>query len=307
MRYVRVTRDDSGMRLDNFLLRTFRDVPKSRVYRIIRSGEVRINRGRAKPGTRLTEADEIRLPPVRQRDRPGPGRPPDALLKRVERALIAETDDYLVFNKPPGLAVHAGTGLRFGLIEVLRALRPGEFVELVHRLDRQTSGCLLVARSRAALDGLRAALNDVSSSKRYLALVDGRWRHGAVEVDAPLSRDNERSGERMVEVDPRSGRTSLSWFEPKTAFTDATLMSVAIRTGRTHQIRVHAAYKGHPVVGDDKYGANTAATRWRERGLRRMFLHAAELQIDYDGRRLAFEADLPADLHRVLERLDSAE
>lgn len=290
------------MRLDNYLLRIFRNVPKSRVYRIIRSGEVRVNRGRAKPGTRLSESDEIRLPPVRQRERPGPGRPPDALTRRVDRALVEESDDYLLFNKPPGLAVHAGSGLRFGLIEVLRASRPDEFVELVHRLDRQTSGCLLVARSRAALDGLRAALNDVSATKRYLALVAGRWPHGTKSVDLPLSRDNERGGERMVEVDREGGRTALSVFSPVAEYGDATLMSVEIRTGRTHQIRVHAAHMGHPVIGDDKYGANATAPVWRERGLRRMFLHARTLQIDYGGRRRMFEAALPDDLQRVLDR-----
>lgn len=292
------------MRLDNFLLRVFRNVPKSRIYKIIRSGEVRVNSGRAKPGTRLAENDEVRLPPVRQKERPGPGRPPDALVRRVQAALTRETPDYLLFNKPAGLAVHAGSGLRFGLIEVLRVLRAGEYVELVHRLDRQTSGCLLVARSRPALDTLRAALNDVSTRKRYLALVEGHWRHGSVEVDAPLSRDNERSGERMVEVDRARGRASLSIFSPVACYREATLMSVEIRTGRTHQIRVHAAHTGHPVVADEKYGHNDRAAFWRAQGLKRMFLHAENLQMDHAGTRVDLNAPLPLDLSQLLAHLE---
>lgn len=299
--------NDNGMRLDNYLLRVFKDVPKSRIYKIIRSGEVRVNSGRAKPSTRLAEADQVRLPPVRQKARPGPGRPPDALLRRVDKALAQSTDDLLFFNKPAGLAVHAGSGLRFGLIEVLRVLRAGEYVELVHRLDRQTSGCLLVARSRPALDGLRDALNDANTRKRYLALVEGHWPHGAIEVDAPLSRDNERSGERMVEVDHARGRASLSIFSPLAYYREATLMAVEIRTGRTHQIRVHAAHMGHPVVADDKYGLGERAGFWRQRGLSRMFLHAEHLQMHYAGEPLILNADLPEELAMVLERLEPLE
>jgi 23S rRNA pseudouridine955/2504/2580 synthase len=302
---VRIDGNDAGMRLDNFLLRTFKNVPRSKVYRIIRSGEVRVNRGRAKPGTRLCEADEIRLPPVRQKEKPGPGRPPDRLLQHVRGSLMVERDDMLVFNKPAGLAVHAGSGLRFGLIEILRVVRAGEYVELVHRLDRQTSGCLLVARSRAALDGLRAGLTDASASKRYLALVDGHWEHGDIEVDAPLSRDVERGGERMVTVDRHSGKTSVSRFSPLAHYRDATLMSVQIRTGRTHQIRVHAAHCGHPVAADAKYGRNNNAAKWRERGLARMFLHAAGVQLRYAQHTLQFDAPVPGDLQQLLDRLDT--
>ena len=294
------------MRLDNFLLRTFRNVPKSKVYRIIRSGEVRVNRGRAKPGTRLNEGDEIRLPPVRQKEKPGPGRPPDALIAKTRAALMLERDDLLAFNKPAGLAVHAGSGLRFGLIEVLRVARPGEYVELVHRLDRATSGCLLVARSRVALDALRAGLNDASATKRYLALVDGHWKAGAVEVDTPLSRDVERGGERMVTVDPSGGKVSVSRFEPIAFYEDATLMSVRIKTGRTHQIRVHAAHCGHPVAADDKYGSNQRARLWQERGLKRMFLHAEHIDMPYDNDTLQLDAPLANDLQQILDRLDKA-
>ncbi|HET7314716.1 RluA family pseudouridine synthase [Salinisphaera sp.] len=295
--------DDTGMRLDNFLLRVFKNVPKSRVYKIIRSGEVRVNKGRAKPGTRLAESDDVRIPPVRQPIKASPGRPPDALMHKVRSAIVAETADYLLFAKPAGLAVHAGSGLRFGLIEVLRAARPGEYFELVHRLDRQTSGCLLIARSRAALDDLRAGLNDAAANKRYVALVEGRWPHGAIEVDAPLSRDIERAGERVVTVDRVGGRASLSYFRPVAFYRDATRMDVAIRTGRTHQIRVHAAHCGHPVAADDKYGPNARASVWRERGLNRLALHAASVTLDFRGVRHCFNAPLADDLVAVIDRL----
>ena len=307
VRYVQIAPDDDGMRLDNYLLRVFKDVPKSRIYKIIRSGEVRVNKGRAKPATRIAVDDTVRLPPVKQKPRRALERPPDALMTRVTEAIITETPDYLVFNKPPGLAVHAGTGQRFGLIEVLRAARPDEYFELVHRIDRQTSGVLIVARSRAALDALRDALNDIATQKRYLALVEGAWRHGIREVDAPLSRDVERAGERVVTVDHVQGKTSLSIFSPKQAYRGATLMSVAIRTGRTHQIRVHAAHCGHPVAGDDKYAANAATARWKANGLARMFLHAEEVQLDFNGQRCVFKAPLAKDLETALRALEPIE
>lgn len=292
------------MRLDNFLLRVFKNVPKSRVYRIIRSGEVRINKGRAKPATRLAEHDEVRLPPVYQKATADPGRPPDDLIKRVVDAIHIETPDYLVFAKPAGLAVHAGTGVRFGLIEVLRAARPDEYFELVHRLDRNTSGGLLVARSRKALDALRAGLNDAAATKRYITLLEGRWPHGNREVDVPLSRDQERGGERVVTVDPEGGRPSLSHFSPLHTFADATLMEVEIRTGRTHQIRVHAAHCGHPVAADDKYGPNGRLATWKQRGLNRMFLHAASIQLSFDDEPLRFDVPLAPDLQRVIDDLE---
>lgn len=293
------------MRLDNFLLREFRNVPKSRVYRIIRSGEVRVNKGRARPGTRLSELDDVRLPPVHRPPRSDPGRPPDGLIEKVAAARVLETDDYLLFAKPPGLAVHAGSGLRFGLIEVLRASGPGEYFELVHRLDRQTSGCLLVARNRHALSELRAALREPSAKKRYLALVEGRWQQGELEVDAPLRRDVERAGERVVTVDKEHGRASLSIFRPLRFYAGATLMEVEIRTGRTHQIRVHAAHCGHPVVADDKYGSNKRAAFWKRQGLSRQALHAQAISLCFGDERVDFEVPLAADLATVLGALES--
>lgn len=293
------------MRLDNFLLRIFKNVPKSRIYKIIRSGEVRVNRGRAKPPTRLHADDEVRLPPVHQPPARAPERPPDGLIERVCGAIAVETADYLLFNKPPGLAVHAGTGQRFGLIEVLRAARPDEYFELVHRLDRATSGCLLVARSRRALDDLRAGLNDAAATKRYLALVEGEWTDGVREVDVPLSRDVERAGERVVTVDRTAGKASLSIFSPRAHYPGATLMDVAIRTGRTHQIRVHAAHCGHPLAADDKYAGNAETAAWHAFGLSRLFLHAAEIVLDFRGRREVFRCALAPDLEAIRVRLEA--
>jgi 23S rRNA pseudouridine955/2504/2580 synthase len=291
------------MRLDNYLLRIFKDVPKSRVYRSIRGGEVRVNKARAAAATRLAAADELRLPPMRQRRRNARQRPPDALIQRVEDALLGASADYLVFAKPAGLAVHAGSGLRFGLIEALRASRPDEYLQLVHRLDRDTSGLLLVARSRGALDALAAALNADSACKRYLALVEGRWSAGAIEIDAPLARDVQRSGERMVVVDRVRGRAARSTFIPRAYYRDATLMEISLHTGRTHQIRAHAAHSGHPVVADAKYGPNARAAHWHRRGLKRMFLHAERLSLEWSAGRETFTAPLPVELATVLEKL----
>lgn len=292
------------MRLDNFLLREFKNVPKSRIYKIIRNGEVRVNKGRARPGMRLSPEDDVRLPPVRRPPKKAVGRPPDGLMARIGSAVVAETEDYLVFAKPAGLAVHAGSGLRFGLIEVLRAARPHEYFELVHRLDRNTSGCLLVARSRAALDGLRAGLSRPDTVKRYVALVEGRWQWGEIEVDVPLSRDVERAGERVTVVDREQGKSSLSFFRPRAFYADATRMEVEIRTGRTHQIRVHAAHCGHPVVADDKYGPNARLGLWKSRGLSRMALHAASITMNYQGGRQVFEAPLADDLMALFGHLE---
>lgn len=288
------------MRLDNYLLRVLKGVPRSHVYRLIRSGQVRVNGGRAKAGRKLEKGEEVRIPPVRVRPAET-GRPPDALLDRVRAAIVAETGDWLLVNKPAGLAVHAGSGIRFGIIEVLRADRPEEHLELVHRLDRDTSGCLLIARHREALTRLRRSLRDPAAEKVYLALVAGAWQGGAREVDAALARDREIGGERMSTVDPE-GKAARSRFVPVERFREATLVEVAIVTGRTHQIRVHAAHLGHPVAGDRKYGDRDIDRRLRDgAGLARMFLHARRLALPALEEPLT--APLPDDLEAVLQRL----
>ncbi len=306
-RRVKVGEDRAGQRLDNFLLRELAGVPRSRVYRLLRRGEVRVNGGRKQADYRLVAGDEVRLPPLREEPAPGEQsrRPPDALLEAIQRAIVHEDARLLVLDKPAGLAVHGGSGLAFGAIEALRALRPDEPLELVHRLDRETSGCLLVARTRAALRSAHALLREGAVEKHYTALLAGRWRLGRKTIDAPVRTDTRQAGERHVRVH-REGKIAVSEFVPLTGHRDlATLMDVSIRTGRTHQIRVHAAFAGHPVAGDDKYGDREFNARLRALGLRRMFLHAASVALRWPetGEFFRAQAALPAELAAVLERL----
>lgn len=296
-----------GQRLDNFLLRELAGVPRSRVYRLLRRGEVRVNGKRKKADYRLSATDEVRLPPVREQPaaEAGPRRVPDALLATVQQAILHEDARLLVLNKPAGLAVHGGSGLAFGAIEALRALRPTESLELAHRLDRDTSGCLLIARTRGALRALHALLREGTVEKHYATLVAGRWPLGRKTIDAPVLTNTRQGGERVVRVH-RAGKIALSVFNPREHFRDiATRMDVAIHTGRTHQIRVHAAFAGHPVAGDEKYGDRECNARLRTIGLRRMFLHAASIAFTWPegGAEFRIEAPLPPDLVAVLEKL----
>ena len=306
-RRVRAGSGSEGQRLDNFLLRELAGLPRSRVYRLLRKGEVRVNGKRKQADYRLVADDEVRLPPVRV-DAPlasGPRGVPDALVETVRRAIVHEDARLLVLAKPAGLAVHGGSGLAFGAIEALRALRPEEPLELVHRLDRETSGCLLVARTRGALRAAHALLRQGEVEKHYAALVTGRWRLGRKTIDAPVQTNSRQGGERIVRVH-RAGKTAVSVFNPLTHYRDvATRMDVAIHTGRTHQIRVHAAFAGHPVAGDDKYGDRECNARLRAFGLRRMFLHAASIAFRWPDTGEAFRAEspLPEELEAVLERL----
>jgi len=299
-----------GQRLDNFLLRTLAGVPRSRVYRLLRKGEVRVNGKRSKADYRLAATDEVRLPPVRDAAPvdAAPRRLPDALLESVRAAIIHEDRRLIVLDKPAGLAVHGGSGLSFGAIEALRAIFPAEALELAHRLDRDTSGCLLIARDRPALRQLHALLREGGVEKHYAALVAGRWRLGAKTIDAPVLTNTRQGGERVVRVHA-AGKMAISRFTPRRTFRSiATLMDVAIDTGRTHQIRVHAAFAGHPVAGDDKYGDREVNRQLQELGLRRMFLHAAELSFRWpdNGEPFRVAAPLPPDLAAVLGRLEGA-
>lgn len=307
VRRVRVGDGFAGQRLDNFLLRELSGIPRSRVYRLLRRGEVRVNGKRKQADYRLAAEDEVRLPPLREppgRDE-GPRRVPDALLETVRQAIVHEDAQLLVLNKPAGLAVHGGSGLAFGAIEVLRALRPEEPLELAHRLDRDTSGCLLVARTRAALRTVHALLREGAVEKHYAALLAGRWRLGRKTIDAPVLTQARQGGERMVRVH-REGKIAISVFSPVSHHRDlATLMDVSIQTGRTHQIRVHAAFAGHPVAGDEKYGDREFNARLRVLGLKRMFLHASSVVFRWPeaGGVFRAEAPLPAELATVLQKL----
>ncbi len=305
--HVAVSAEHDGQRLDNWLLRNLKGIPRSRVYRILRKGEVRVNGKRAKPEQRVATGDDIRLPPVRLPDESAPKRVPDSLIDSIEASVIHSDTDLLVVAKPAGLAVHGGSGLAFGVIESLRASRPSETLELVHRLDRDTSGLLLVARNRPALRTLHGLLREGLVEKRYLALLKGSWNLGTKTIDAPLATRARQGGTRVVKV-AESGKASDSTFSPVDFFgARATLLEVNLGTGRTHQIRVHAAHAGHPVAGDDKYGDREFNTEMEGLGLKRLFLHAQSLSFEWPGSQKTFAVSqpLPPELAMVLETLST--
>jgi 23S rRNA pseudouridine955/2504/2580 synthase len=309
VQHLEVAAEEAGQRLDNYLHRRLAGVPRSRIYRVIRKGEVRVNGRRAGPETRLAAEDKVRIPPLRLPEASAPRRPSADLLARIERAIIHEDERLLVIDKPAGVAVHGGSGVSFGVIEALRALRPEESLELAHRLDRDTSGLLLVARRGAALRTLHALLREEGLEKRYLTLLRGHWNLGAKRIDVPLHTHTRVGGERTVRAAP-SGKPSVSAFRPVQFFgKTATLMEVTLETGRTHQIRVHAQHAGHPVAGDEKYGDAAFNESLRALGLTRMFLHAHSLSFTWPGgAEFSINTPLPEDLAAVLERLgaDSA-
>jgi len=300
-----VTADEAGQRIDNFLMRHFKTVPRSRVYRLMRKGEVRVNRKRVDAEYRIQEGDEVRLPPVRIDTGNELRLPSTSLLELIERAVIFQDKHLLVIDKPAGVAVHGGSGMSFGVIEALRASRPRETLELVHRLDRDTSGCLLVARDRTTLTALHALIRGGGMHKTYLGLVAGSWQLGTKRVDAPLATDNRQHGERHVRV-AAAGKDSVSIFKPVQFFGSlATLMEVDIPTGRTHQIRVHASFAGHPLLGDDKYGDRERNAELKRHGLKRTFLHAQSVAFEWPGSGVPFHASapLPGELAAVLDAI----
>ncbi len=311
VRLVRVADDRAGQRLDNFLLGQLKGAPKSLVYKLVRSGQVRVNGGRAKAETRLEGGDEVRIPPVRLAEAGEKTPPPKGLLAAMEASIVFEDARLLAINKPSGLASHGGSGISHGAIETLRALRPRETLELVHRLDRDTSGLLIIAKKRSALTELQALMRESDAddgrgiAKRYLALLIGRMPDGTMTVDAPLHIGLRQGGERHVQVHP-NGKPSLSHFRVLERRGGHSYCEVRIETGRTHQIRVHAKHIGHPVAGDDKYGEPEVNKRLRDQiGLRRLFLHAASLEFALDGGRAEYVLDAPLapELVEVLDRL----
>ncbi|MFQ5644586.1 MAG: 23S rRNA pseudouridine(955/2504/2580) synthase RluC [Thiogranum sp.] len=306
VRWMDISAEQAGQRIDNFLLRVLKGVPKSRIYRLLRKGEVRVNKGRIRPEYRLQSGDQVRIPPVRVAQpgaaataRPAPGALADSILYEDNRLLI--------LNKPAGMAVHGGSGIDYGVIEALRALRPeAPYLELVHRLDRATSGCLMIARRRSELRTLHELLRNGGVEKRYLLLVQGDWGQGPFRIDAPLRKNQLRSGERMVRVDPE-GKTALTQFRFLESYPGASLMEAELKTGRTHQIRVHAAHAGHPLAGDEKYGDEAFNRKMRKSGLKRMFLHAHYLAFEDSerGRSIEVSAPLGADLREVVQQLEN--
>jgi 23S rRNA pseudouridine955/2504/2580 synthase len=305
VRQIAVDERGVGQRLDNFLGRILGDVPRSLIFRVIRKGEVRVNGKRAKPETRLQANDTVRVPPVKTGASAPPRRAPDALVSGVTGAIVHEDAQLLVINKPAGVAVHGGSGVSFGVIELLRAARPHEDLELVHRIDRDTSGLLMIARKPAALRTLHALMRDGLVEKRYLALVKGKWELGKKRIDVPLRTDIRVSGERTVKAH-ESGKEAVSHFKPVQFFGKrASLVEVALETGRTHQIRVHAAHAGYPLAGDEKYGDAEFNEKMKAAGLTRMFLHAHQLSFVWPDTGVEFSAStpLPADLSAVIDAL----
>jgi 23S rRNA pseudouridine955/2504/2580 synthase len=307
VRHVEIDAHEHGQRLDKVLGRLLLGVPRSRIFRLIRRGEVRVNGRRASPEQRLVTGDSVRLPPVREVAPDAPRRVPAGMIQSIEQAIIHEDERLLVLDKPGGMAVHGGSGLSYGVIEALRASRPQQTLELAHRLDRDTSGVLLVAKRSSALRTLHGLLRDGAVQKSYLALVAGRWNLGHKSIDAPLRTDLRVGGERTVKVDAH-GKHALTEFKLIEHYgARASLTEAIIHTGRTHQIRVHAAYCGHPVAGDAKYGDDDFNKAMVPLGLTRMFLHAHSLSFVWpeSGREQSFSAPLPPALRGVLDALGS--
>ncbi len=305
VREVRVLEDRDGQRIDNYLMATLKGLPRSRIYQMLRRGEVRVNGGRVKQSYRLKQGDRLRIPPV-STTAPSPRQlAPAALADRIDRSIVYEDESLIVINKPSGIAVHGGSGRRHGVIEALRASRPAaKQLELVHRLDRDTSGALLVAKKRSALRKLHADLREGRVEKRYLTLVRGRWRGGERRVRSALEKNVVRSGERVVRA-RTGGKASETRFIPLDRGPVATLCEALPLTGRTHQIRVHAADLGHPLAGDVKYGDREFNKAMRDAGLGRMFLHAHLIGFTSpaSGKRIQVSAPLDENLVEVLEAL----
>jgi len=301
VRLVTIDTAQEHRRIDNFLLAELHGLPRSRIYQMLRRGEIRVNGGRVRQQYRLCAGDQVRIPPVLQQQ-PESAAPPAYLLQLIRDRVLYEDGDLLVLNKPAGVALHGGSGRTWGVIELLRCLRPADRdLQLVHRLDQGTSGCLLLARSRPALMQLHEAFRAGTVAKHYTALLMGRLDTSRIQVAQPLRRGRERSGERMVEVHG-AGKAALSQFEITGRYTGATLVGVRLLTGRTHQIRVHAAAIGHPVAGDSKYGNREFNRSLQRIGLKRMFLHASRLRLPaLPGMgRLDCRAPLPAELSSLL-------
>jgi 23S rRNA pseudouridine955/2504/2580 synthase len=309
--HLQVDEDSAGQRLDNYLMRRLKGVPKTHVYRVIRSGEVRINKGRAAADTRVQAGDDVRVPPVRVAERPA-----TAAVPAREFSVLLEDESLLAIDKPPGVAVHGGSGVSFGVIEQLRRARPtARFLELVHRLDRETSGVLLLAKKRSALTALQDQFRARDTGKTYAALVLGDWPDKLKVIDVPLHKYLKADGERRVRTstaDDAQAKRSITLVKVVQRFAGFTLLDVSIKTGRTHQIRVHLAHAGHPIVGDDKYGDfdfNKSLARGSALPGQRydgMFLHARRLAFDHpaSGDRIELQAPLPAACTALLQQLE---
>jgi 23S rRNA pseudouridine955/2504/2580 synthase len=300
---VEISDANSEQRLDNFLISYLKGVPKSRIYRMVRKGEVRVNKGRIDVSYKLALGDIVRIPPVRVAEKNPEAIVQPSLRFSLENHILYEDEGFIVLNKPSGFAVHGGSGVSSGIIEALRQIRPQQkFLELVHRLDKETSGCLLIAKKRAVLKALHELFRGDGVHKTYLALLAGQFNRKKQLVEVPLLKNINQGGERMVVVS-QAGKSAETLFTRLKQFQEATLVHAAPKTGRTHQIRVHAAWMGHPIVGDDRYGEDEVNKAFKKRGFKRLFLHAEQLQFAHpvSGAPLSFTAPLPEDLEILLQ------
>jgi len=299
---VEISAAQLNQRLDNFLFRQLDNVPRTRIYRIIRKGEVRVNKKRCKPDYKLQIGDQVRIPPVHLgQEKPQKSRPPEQLLHRLEQAVLFENNDILILDKPAGLAVHAGSGVDYGVIDAMRMLYPQTEIELVHRLDRDTSGCLMLTKNRQALLAMQALLQGNQLSKNYIAVVQGSWPRELTEIRQPLKKFYLPNGERRVQVDAE-GKPAISRIRLLRGGKRYSVIQVELVTGRTHQIRVHCQAQGHAIAGDDKYGDSEFNRSMRQRRIKRLMLHATSLELpfsDYTSG-VVINAPLPAEFERLL-------
>lgn len=305
VRMIEIKADDAGQRLDNYLMRILKNIPKGRIYQMVRKGEVRINKGRCKVSDRIAEGDVVRIPPVTLPDE----KPLEVNFRaqdELKQAILYEDDALMVLNKPSGIAVHGGTGVNVGVIETLRQMYPeiADRLELVHRIDRDTSGCLIVAKKRSALRAMHEIIRNNEMNKRYYAIVKGCWDPKVRKVDVPLKRSLRQSGERIVHVD-KTGKQSLTRYRIHQQFKEVTWMDIKLETGRTHQIRVHSLHKGHPLVGDEKYGEPEYNRAMKAKGLNRLCLHAYQVEFKHPltGQPINIEAPMDPNILNALKDL----
>lgn len=306
VQYLVITHDEEGQRIDNFLLAKLKTVPKSRIYRILRKGEVRVNKGRIAASYRIKQGDSVRIPPISITEKTETTPPSQKTQSLLSQRILYEDDLLLVLNKPSGMSVHAGSTVRMGVIEAFRHLYPySPHIELAHRLDSETSGCLILAKKKRVLRELHQLLREGKVTKLYWALTKGKWGKNELRVDLPLHKNYQDGGKHVVLVD-KEGKSALTFFNPIHIYKEGTLVEVALMTGRTHQIRVHAASQGHPIAGDDRYGENDFNQHMRRLGLKRMFLHARSVDfiLPSTGERIKVMAPLDEELETCLATLN---
>ncbi len=305
VQYVAIEEDYAGQRIDNFLVTRLKSMPKTRIYRLLRKGEVRVNKKRIQPSYRLQAGDEVRLPPMHLEEKVVAAPPGKRSVAMLADRILYEDNNLLILNKPSGIPVHGGTGIHVGVVETLRTMYPKlPQLELVHRLDRDTSGCLILAKKRSTLREIHGLLRAGQVHKVYLALTKGHWSPSELRVEAALRKNHLSSGERIVKVD-QEGKPSLTVFEPVQSYEGCMLVQATLHTGRTHQIRVHARYRSHPVAGDEKYGDKEFNKKLRECGLKRLFLHShlIEFTIPSTGQHVKVFAPLDPELKKCLSSL----